>query len=241
MSNWKEYHTQWRYRDETPANPRIIKAILSLGEVEGKKILEVGSGMGRDSIHLTRLGADVTILDNNELALSQARILAEKYDVEIKTISRDLFIWGKDEKSYDIVFSQGLLEHFMFPLEVLLRKKMFCKVGGYIIADVPQTYHLHTVFKKLLYIFGKWPPGKEHQLTIKDLEEDFKIAGLPIIDRYGDWSHPNYFKKIFYRLFLGGKEIPKKECKDSWLYRYLRTKRIGLYTMQHIGVIGKNI
>lgn len=241
MNNWEEYHTLWRDRDEMPSNPRIIKAISSLGEVKGKKILEIGSGMGRDSIHLARLGADVTLLDSNGLALDQAKALAEKYGVEITTVHQDLFAWGEDEEKYDIVFSQGLLEHFMFPLEVLLRKKMLCKKGGYIIADTPQTFHLHTLFKKILLLFGKWPPGAEHQFTINELENFFKIIHIPAIQSYGDWSHPYYLKKIFYRLFLGGKKIPKKEYVDNWLYKWMRTKRFSLYTMQHILVVGRNI
>ena len=61
--NWNKYHAQWMYRDEIPANPRTIKAILSRLDVKNKKILEVGSGTGRDSIYLAKLGAECVLLD----------------------------------------------------------------------------------------------------------------------------------------------------------------------------------
>ena len=76
--HWETYHKQWKDRLEVPANPRTIKAILSILDIKNKKILEVGSGSGRDSVYMAKLGADCYLVDYVEDPLKIAKKIAEK-------------------------------------------------------------------------------------------------------------------------------------------------------------------
>ena len=85
----------------------------------GARILEVGAGSGRDSLHLAGLGARVTILDYSESALAATRrACGEAEGVEL--LRGDALALPFPDKSFDVVFHQGLLEHFRDPMPLLL-------------------------------------------------------------------------------------------------------------------------
>ncbi|NVM53945.1 MAG: methyltransferase domain-containing protein [Candidatus Helarchaeota archaeon] len=77
-----------------------------LGDVKGKRILELGCGGGQNSIVLTKWGAEVVGLDISEIQLEQANLLAKKEGVKVE------FIQGRMENlsqlnddNFDIVLS----------------------------------------------------------------------------------------------------------------------------------------
>lgn len=57
--------------------------------VDGLAVAHVQSHIGIDSIHLARLGADVTAFDFSPTALARLRDLAAQCDVEIRTVQAD--------------------------------------------------------------------------------------------------------------------------------------------------------
>ncbi|MFW9992208.1 MAG: class I SAM-dependent methyltransferase [Candidatus Odinarchaeota archaeon] len=82
------------------------KELGLLGDVRGKKILELGCGGGQNSIVLAKWGAEVKGLDISNVQLEHAKKLAEKEGVQVE------FIQGKMEEldglagnSFDIVIS----------------------------------------------------------------------------------------------------------------------------------------
>jgi len=83
-----------------------------LGEVNGKRVLEIGCGGGQNSIALSRWGARVVGVDSSENQITFARDLARREGVEASFIvgnHLDLLRWDKD--SYDIAISCFCLEY----------------------------------------------------------------------------------------------------------------------------------
>ena len=240
-AHWDSYHEQWKDRNDIPANPRTINAILSVLDIKGKKILEVGSGSGRDSIYLAKLGADCYLVDYVETPLKIARHIAQKEKVKITTIKGDVRSLPFEADYFDLIYSQGLLEHFTDPEVLLKEQTRVLKKGGYILVDVPQKYHLYTLIKHFLMKINKWVPGWETEYSISQLERLIKNCGLTLSYTYGDWSHP----MLLIKMAMIAMKIPVKKRKINLhkdnkgiLYKIKRT-RFAHYTFQHIGVIGK--
>ncbi|MCL2207157.1 MAG: class I SAM-dependent methyltransferase [Fibromonadales bacterium] len=230
-----------------PSSPSVLKAILSMGPVEGLKILEVGAGTGRDSLELAKAGAKVFILDYSEESLKIASELAVQAPDNLHLVQGDAFNSPFPSESFDIVFHQGLAEHFKDPLPLLKENARLLKKGGFCLCDVPQTFHLYTVIKHILIALNKWFAGWETQFTTGQLKKLMKRADLEIIHSYGDWMRPNLIYRIIREAgFKFGVELPKYPLLGT-LYQRLKDRlldfvsycNISRYTQVCIGVIGR--
>ncbi|NIO44242.1 MAG: methyltransferase domain-containing protein, partial [Candidatus Aenigmarchaeota archaeon] len=83
-----------------------------LGNVKGKKILEIGCGGGQCSIAFAKQGAKVIGIDISEEQLKFAKNLAKKEKVKIKFIRSNIENLKQiKSKSQDIVFSAFALQY----------------------------------------------------------------------------------------------------------------------------------
>jgi ubiquinone/menaquinone biosynthesis C-methylase UbiE len=166
-------------------------------------VLEVGGGSGRDSIRIKTLGGDVYVLDYAESSLKTIKEQIVEEDINLKLIKGDAFKLPFKDNSFDIVFHQGLIEHFLNP-EIILRENVrVLKSGGLILVDAPQRYHLYTLLKHILIFFNKWFAGWETEYSIKELENMLKNEGVKkIISVYGDWMNPSILYRILREIFF---------------------------------------
>lgn len=154
----------------------------------------------------------------------------------------------KDE-SYDIVFHQGLLEHFVSPNPLLSENHRVLKTGGLLIVDVPQTFHVYTIMKHLLMLIGLWFAGWERQFTVSSLTRVLKQSGFQPYRYYGDWSRPGILYKIIREVVKkGGIKLPMYPRyfgvltkKFYAIQEHLRKKRLSLYTALSIGIIARKL
>jgi len=232
-----------------PSSPSVLKAILSMGSVKGLKILEVGAGTGRDSLELAKAGAKVFILDYSEESLKIAGELATQAPENLSLVQGNAFNSPFPDETFDIVFHQGLAEHFKDPLPLLKENARLLKKGGFCLCDVPQTFHLYTVMKHVLIALDKWFAGWETQFTMPQLKKLMKSAGLEIVHSYGDWMRPNLVYRIIREIgFKLGLELPKYPLQGT-LYQRQKDKlldfvsycNISNYTQVCIGVIGRRV
>src|SRR5881409_4040025 len=88
----------------------------------GKKVLEIGCGIGTDTINFARAGAQVTAVDLTEKSLEVARQRAKVFGLE----DRIRFVQANAEKlsdyvepeQYDLVYSFGVIHHTPHPERV---------------------------------------------------------------------------------------------------------------------------
>ncbi len=194
--------------------------------------------MGRDSIYLAMQGADVWLLDYLDEPLRMGAQLAKEAGVSVHTIRCDAYQLAFKDETFDIVYSQGLLEHFKDPKPLLLEQKRVCKKGGFVIADVPQKYHLYTVMKHILQKLNQWTPGWETEYSICELRKIFTQAGLKEWAHYGDWSHPMLPLKMI-MIALKMRRRPPRLREDGLLLRKIKNSSLAFCTFQHIGLIGE--
>ena len=245
---WEQFWDEKKQVEEVYSNSdRIIRQLEALGELSGKYIMEVGAGTGRDGFRLVDAGARVILLDYADNSLRVMKNLAEKAGKDVLLIKGDAFHLPFKTDSLDIVFHQGLLEHFTNPQDILAENYRVLKRGGLALADVPQKYHPYTVVKHILIWLKKWFAGWETEFSRKQLEGLFRQVGFGIHSVYGDWMRPSFvyrvlreiLKKIKIRLPLYPRGLPVLRDIRAKIRAAFRKTALAFYTFMDIGVIGK--
>ncbi len=225
---------------------RIVDELFALGDLAGKKVLEVGAGSGRDAVALARAGAEVTTLDYVVGSLELTRKAAAGASARLAPVGGDALVKPFPDDCFDIVFHQGLLEHFRDPLPLLREDLRVLRPGGCLLVDVPQKYHYYTVGKKLLIAMDRWFAGWETQFSPAELEQAAVAAGGRVTRTYGNWMVPGLWYRALRKTLLsrGGPRLPMYPDPVPPLGRALRRlrgalrgKRWALYTTMTIGVL----
>lgn len=250
QSVWNRFWKRKNDMDKVyPSSPSVLQTIKKNFKLEGLKVLEVGAGTGRDSAELARLGADVYVLDFAENSLKIVNALREKEQVydNLHLVRGDAFKSPFPDCTFDLVFHQGLAEHFKNPLPLIQENYRILKHGGHCLCDVPQTVHPYTVIKHILIAMDKWFAGWETQFTMPELKRLMRKGGFKCVYTYGDWMRPNlYYRMLREACFKIGVELPKyplqgtsyQKFKDS-LLDSLSTVPLMHYTQLCIGVLGR--
>jgi SAM-dependent methyltransferase len=247
-ARWSRFWSGRREPEEFyPPTKRILEHLLRYAP-PGARVLEVGAGSGRDSAALARRGARVVLLDSSAAALD----LADRNPGGFRGRSLVLgdavaspFIDG----IFDVVFHQGLMEHFRDPGMLLRENRRLLKPEGILLVDVPQTFHPWTLLKKPFIAMGHWFAGWETQYTPSALEHTARSAGFEILTTYGDWMNPSLAYRLA-RQALGvvGLRIPQVPPRLPGLHPLRRLvhdallrRRFALYTVSTIGIVSRKV
>lgn len=239
-----------------PSSPTVLNTLLEKVPLKGKKILEVGAGTARDSLALADHGAHVMILDFSvqslKLVQKQTTLFESTHTLQStlhlpQPLRADAFKTPFRSGSVDVVFHQGLLEHFTNPLDLLRENHRILKTGGYCLCDVPQTFHVYTLVKKILIAMDKWFAGWETQFTPRELKGIMEKAGFEVSYTYGDWMRPSFAYRMLREIGLKvGVALPKyplqgtswDQAKEKFLYS-LAQHSAAQYTQLTIGALGR--
>ncbi len=242
--HWDDFWAESRDLGQVYANDdRIIDNLKSTLDLKDKRVLEVGAGTGRDSETLSSLGAEVWTLDYSEESLS---LMADNIEQPVRIVCGDAFSLPIESNSFDVVFHQGLLEHFTNPEEILAENYRILKPGGYVLADVPQRFHYYTLGKHVLMFFDKWFAGWETEFSPREIEKMVEDAGFEVVGTYGHNLYPPIWyrgvRKVLYRRGMGLPMYPF----NSGVFRSFRTgfkkalpHRFVLNTSMVVGCLGR--
>jgi ubiquinone/menaquinone biosynthesis C-methylase UbiE len=185
--HWKKY---WKRDDHQPlvVHRELVHAISGLRDIKGSKILEIGAGMGGDSIYLAERGASVYALDFTDEALKEVSRNAKIHKVIVNQVKADAHHIPFANDYFDVVFHQGFLEHFTDPGALLKEQVRVLKSGGLLVVDVPQRYTMYTLKKHLAMMRGTWFAGWEREFSIRELTLLMKRNNLDIKKTYG-WGY----------------------------------------------------
>jgi SAM-dependent methyltransferase len=115
------------YFDQVEARKYLVEphipVFAEFGRWAGKRVLEVGCGLGTDTMNFARAGAHVTAVDLSSASLALARQRAELFGLQ----DRITFVEANAERlsefvepaHYDLVYSFGVIHHTPHPERAL--------------------------------------------------------------------------------------------------------------------------
>ena len=158
--------------------------------ISDERILEAGCGTGRFCIKIAEDNPSSTVvgldLSRNAIKLSSegARIRGLK---NIHFIEGDIFNIPFPDNTFDVVFSEGVVEHFHNFEDAVKEKIRVTKIEGKIIMALPNWYCFpHTIYKKL--VGDNYEYGYEKSFKHKELVDLYNKFGLKDIELSG--FHP---------------------------------------------------
>jgi 2-polyprenyl-3-methyl-5-hydroxy-6-metoxy-1,4-benzoquinol methylase len=175
------------YFDEVEARKYMVEshipAFADFEEWRGKKVLEIGCGIGTDTINFARHGAQVTTVDLSAKSMELAQQRAAVFNLQDKI----RFLPGDAEQlstfvpvePYDLIYSFGVIHHTPHPDSVLEELRKYTRPGTVIKIMV---YHRRSY--KVAWIFateGKGQFWKLSEIISKNAEAQ---TGCPIAYTY---------------------------------------------------------
>jgi ubiquinone/menaquinone biosynthesis C-methylase UbiE len=193
QSIWAQYLSQEDLRQTIEAHREQRQRLLALlekyvGLAGGPeaRVLEVGCGTGIDAYLVAELTrAKVSGSDILPEAVELARKLGDQFSRGADFFVDDATAMKVADARFDVVFSQGVVEHFRDPAAIMSEQVRIVRPGGYLVVDVPQTFSLYTFAKKRAMRRGTWPFGWETQYSYGSLRALGERCGLVAVDRAG--------------------------------------------------------
>lgn len=158
-----------QYFDEVEQRKYFVEPhIPEFAEFEkwkGKKVLEIGCGIGTDTINFARAGAFVTAVELSATSLEIAKQRAKVFGLEDRI---KFYVADAEQLSdvvpiepYDVIYSFGVIHHTPHPEKAVEQMKLYTRPGS---AVKIMVYHKKSwkVFWILL-VYGKcafWKLGK---------------------------------------------------------------------------------
>lgn len=122
-----------KYFDEVEARKYFVEphipSFAQFSRWKGKKVLEIGCGIGTDSINFVRAGADLTIVELSDRSLT---VCKERF--KVYGLSAKFFLGNAEEltsflpvEKFDLIYSFGVIHHTPHPDKIIEQIGHYCK------------------------------------------------------------------------------------------------------------------
>lgn len=147
-----------------PENRLILDKI---GDIKGKKILDLGCGWAEAAVYFAKRGAIVTALDISSGMLESAKKLARRENVSLSDRKASACRTGFDNETFDIVYAANLLHHVNLE-DTITEAFRVLKKGGIFVSWDPLAHNfIINIYRK---IAKEVRSEDEHPLRIEDLK-----------------------------------------------------------------------
>jgi ubiquinone/menaquinone biosynthesis C-methylase UbiE len=122
--------------------PHIIR-FMDLEKWKGKKVLEIGCGIGSDAYMFASNGADYTGIELSDKTLEISKKRFEIFDLSGNFYNMNAEDLSKfDDNTFDLIYSFGVIHHTVNPDKIINEVRRVLKPGG--------------TFKLMLYATNSW-------------------------------------------------------------------------------------
>ena len=120
------------------ASEQAAVLVRFIGEIDGRAVLDVGTGTGRAALLLAAHGASVTGIDASEAMLAVARQRAIEAGARVQFLPGDAHALGFEARSFDVTVSLRVLMHTPRWTQSLAE---LCRVAGRaVVVDYPSAW-----------------------------------------------------------------------------------------------------
>jgi SAM-dependent methyltransferase len=184
---WESTHTQPRWRLPSKLNVGVgnVLRLLRSHVQPGMRVLEIGCG-----------------LDYSEPGIANSRELFQRLGLEAEFRCEDLHQSTFPERSFDVVYSLGVVEHFRNPNPAIQRHLTMAKPGGVVLITVPNYGGLYGRIQRYfdpenlgIHNLDIMSPAELRRLAPAEMLEDVKACRSGrlspwIINFEKKWSAP---------------------------------------------------
>lgn len=217
-----EFHDKWAHdtdlgsinvREAFEASTAMENAYIlkEMGDLKGKRLLDVGAGLGESSVYFALQGADVTTTDISPGMVETALSLGKKFGVKITGRVSTGEALNAEPGTYDYVYIANLIHHIHDRRALWKQVHAALKPGGRFFSIDPVAYN--PVINQYRRMATEVRTPDEMPLTRADVAlareffpdadtRHFWISTLALFVKYAYWDrvHPNedrYWKRIF--------------------------------------------
>ncbi len=194
---------------------------------KNKKVLEIGCGIGTDTIRFAKAGAQVTAIEISQKSLDLAKRRAKvcHLDKKIKFYLGDAEKLSKvvPVKPYDLIYSFGVIHHTPHPEKTIAELKKYTSKNTTIKIMV---YHRYSW--KVLWILLKFGKGAFWKIDKLIADHSEAATGSPVSYVYSKSQTSRLLKglrvkdiKIDFIFPYSIPEYIKHKYKIVWYFRYL--------------------
>jgi len=184
--------------------------LTRMGDLKGKRLLDIGAGLGESSVYFALQGAQVTMTDISPGMVQTGQELARKYGVEVQGIVSQAEDLGVPAETYDFVYVANTIHHVRDRDALFQEIHRALKPGGCFFSYDPVAYNpAINVYRRMAtavrtedevpLTLGDFRLAKKYFPNLQHRE--FWISTLLLFVKYYavDRVHPNqdrYWKRI---------------------------------------------
>lgn len=182
----------------------------AMGNLAGRRVLDVGAGLGESSVYFALRGAQVTASDVSPGMVTFAEHLARYHGVEVRGVVSAGEGLEVEENSFDFVYAANVLHHVTDKERFFRQIHRALRPGGKFFSWDP------LVYNPMIWVYRRMATEvrtvDEHPLSFREIalaqrhfvnvgHREFWIASLALFLKYFllDRVHPNqdrYWKRI---------------------------------------------
>ncbi|MFI5289590.1 MAG: methyltransferase domain-containing protein [Polyangia bacterium] len=172
----------WRRYSSPGLRRRFARELRlrQLGDLRGKRILDVGCGEGTDSVLLAKLGAQEVVgidISPRAIELARRRSLINGVAPEVELVCAPIETADLPARSFDIVWCNAILHHLTDNLDLVMRQ-----MAGWAKSDGVLSFSEPINFNQTLRRIRELVPVRSGEVT--DDERPLEPRDIEIIRRY---------------------------------------------------------
>ena len=188
----KEFYKEVeRYRYETQP---FMRTVMEFDGFKGKRLLEIGCGLGTDLLQFARGGAEVTGIDLTPASIELVKKRFAQARVRVKAQVADAERLPFSDNSFDVVYSFGVLHHTPNTQKAIEEVYRVLKPGGRIVIML---YHRRSMHVQLgmLYAFLASKVRRTGGI-VEDWVRQYDGEGNPLEKSYARGEIKHMFQKF---------------------------------------------
>lgn len=173
--------TRFRYQTQP-----FMRDLIDFEQFPGKKLLEIGCGLGTDLLEFAKGGAVVTGVDLTPRSIELVRKRFDLYGYPVDARVADAENLPFEENAFDIVYSFGVLHHTPNTRKAIREVRRVLKPGGKIIIMLYHKRSLHVLLgAPLSVLLRPWLGRRDGRSTlIEDWVRRYDGSGNPLGKAY---------------------------------------------------------
>jgi 2-polyprenyl-3-methyl-5-hydroxy-6-metoxy-1,4-benzoquinol methylase len=178
----------------TPAPEYPGNRIIERSRISGKRVLEIGCGIGFWTETFSRWGCNVTAIDLTPFAVSMTRKRLEISGLEAEVIQMDAGRMSFPDNSFDFIWSWGVIHHSPNTEKIVKEIQRVLKPGGEFGIMIYYRYSIHALYVLLRLGILRGKLFKYGWQGIQNMYSEAEDHGGPPLARL--WSKRGFRKLL---------------------------------------------